>query len=413
MIANQFPPAANYDLIVVGAGISGLSMAQYALTAGWNVLVLEQEARAGGCLHSQRFGENSDSFWIELGAHSIFNSYTNLLGLLEATDGLPDVQPRRKGMFRIYADGKAQSIFSQLHIWELLGALRLLWRKPCKLGRSVGAYFPPIVGKRNYRAVFEPAFSAVISQPAADFPADALFNARARRNDLARNLTLHGGLQTLVERFSQRVNLMLNQAVLEVQRCGTSFTVRTAEHCYTSRAVCLATAPQVAAGILHNPFPKIAALLGEIPRATVESVGVVLPKNMLRLPPLAGLIGRDQAFYSVVARDVLPDAQYRGFTFHFRPGVLDADGQERCIAQTLSLPDNWRSAAQIVRKHNQLPALRVGHQQRTQQMDSLLAGTRLALTGNYFNGVSLEDCALRSQQEWQRLQQELGYDRTP
>ena len=40
------------DLLIIGAGISGLSMAHYAAAAGLNVLVLEQEDRVGGCLHS-------------------------------------------------------------------------------------------------------------------------------------------------------------------------------------------------------------------------------------------------------------------------------------------------------------------------------------------------------------------------
>jgi UDP-galactopyranose mutase len=38
----------------------------------------------------------------------------------------------------------------------------------------------------------------------------------------------------------------------------------------------------------------------------------------------------------------------------------------------------------------------------------MLAGTRLALTGNYFTGVAIEDCVIRSRQEWVRLQREMG-----
>lgn len=394
----------HYDLIVVGAGVSGLSMAQYAAASGWKVLLLEQATRAGGCVHTQRFSTGAFAgFWIELGAHSIFNSYRQLLGLLEITAGLQEVQRRRQAMFRIYANDQVQSIFSQLQVWELLGAVRQLWRKPPKHGRSVAEYFPPLVGERNYRALFEPALSAVISQPAAAFPVAALFNARNRRRDLARNLTLHGGLQTLVEGLRGGVQLQLNQPVLEVQHLDQQFTVRTANDIYPSHAVCLATAPRVTAHLVQSAFPDVAALLDEVPNAVVESVGVALPRAMVQLPRLAGLIGREQPFYSVVARDVVPDAQCRGFTFHFRPDVLDAQGQERCIAHTLQLPADWQHVAQVVRKNNQLPALRVGYQQRNQRVDQMLAGTRLALTGNYFNGISLEDCVLRSQQEWQRL----------
>lgn len=404
MLANPVSPPDIYDLIVIGAGISGLSMAQFASAAGYKVLLLEQAERAGGCLHTQRL--TGTDFWMELGAHSIFNSYGTLLALLETAHGLHDVQRRHQAAFRIYADDQAHSIFSQLHLWDLLGAVRYLCCKPSKAGRSVAEYFLPLVGERNYRAVFEPAFSAVISQPAGAFPAAALFNPRRRRSDVPRHLTLRGGLQTLVERFSAGMQLQLKQAVLAVQHGSEQCRVRTTESVYQSRAVCLATAPRLAAPLLRDTLPQLAALLAEIPSATVESVGVILPQHMAQLPYMAGLIGREQPFYSVVTRDALAHAQYRGFTFHFRPGVLDAHGQERCIAHTLKLPADWQRSAHIVRKNNQLPALRVGHQQRNQRIDTLLAGTRLALTGNYFNGVSLEDCALRSQQEWQRLQQE-------
>jgi UDP-galactopyranose mutase len=37
------------------------------------------------------------------------------------------------------------------------------------------------------------------------------------------------------------------------------------------------------------------------------------------------------------------------------------------------------------------------------EIDRLLQGQPLALTGNYFNGLAIEDCVLRSKAEWQRL----------
>jgi hypothetical protein len=128
----------------------------------------------------------------------------------------------------------------------------------------------------------------------------------------------------------------------------------------------------------------------------------------LKLPPVAGLIGRNQAFYSVVSRDTVPDKRYRGFTFHFRPGLLDETGQRDCIARTLDLPREALATTNVVSKTNQLPALRVGHGERTRDVDRMLAGTRLALTGNYFTGVAIEDCVIRSRQEWVRLQREIG-----
>jgi oxygen-dependent protoporphyrinogen oxidase len=36
-------------------------------------------------------------------------------------------------------------------------------------------------------------------------------------------------------------------------------------------------------------------------------------------------------------------------------------------------------------------------------VDRLLAGMPLAVTGNWFAGLSIEDCVQRSRSEWERL----------
>lgn len=398
-----------WDLIIIGAGVSGLSIAQDAARAGSRILLLERDRRPGGCLHSHRFTGELDGFWLELGAHSAFNSYGNLLALLESAGALDRLQRRAKVGFRLYADGAVRSIVSQLYFSELLLApFRLLGLS--KTGRSVTDYFGHIVGPHNYAAVFEPAFSAVICQPAGEFPADSLFNARPRRKDVPRGFTLSGGLQTLAEILAEQpgVRIEFGQPVQEVRREDDAFIVRTERDDYTARSLCLATPVAVAAHLLQAGFPALAERLAEISTAEVETVGIAVPKSALKLPPVAGLIGRNQAFYSAVSRDTVPDKRYRGFTFHFRPGLLDGAGQRDCIARTLDLPREALATTNVVSKTNQLPALRVGHGERTRDVDRMLAGTRLALTGNYFTGVAIEDCVIRSRQEWVRLQREMA-----
>ncbi len=154
--------------------------------------------------------------------------------------------------------------------------------------------------------------------------------------------------------------------------------------------------------MLQPDFPELSAALAQIKTAMVESVGVAVPKALLKLPPVAGLIGRNAAFYSVVSRDTVPDPAWRGFTFHFRSGALDEASQLDCIAQTLGVPNT--ALTQVVTKTNQLPALRVGQGDWVGAVDRALAGSRLALTGNYFTGVAIEDCVSRSRVEWERLQ---------
>ncbi|HRD50640.1 MAG TPA: FAD-dependent oxidoreductase [Candidatus Contendobacter sp.] len=398
---------ADYDLLIIGAGIAGLSMAHYAASAGLKTRVLESEQRAGGCLHSHRFGGALDGFWLELGAHSSFNSYGNLLAILERIQLLNRLQRRAKVGFRLFAEGAVHGIPSQLYVSELLLApFRLIGMK--KTGRSVADYFGSIVGPRNYAAVFEPAFSAVICQPAGDFPADSLFRSRPRRKDVPRGFTLSGGLQTIADSLSRQPGIVveLGCAAREIRRDGANFVVHTDGGEYAARALCLATPVAVAAELLRTEFPHLADPLAQIQTARVETVGVAAPVAALKLPPLAGLIGRNEAFYSAVSRDTVPNPAYRGFTFHFRPGVLDEAGKRARMGAALGLPRTAFGPEHTVMKINQLPALRVGHDAVIRAVDHALAGSRLALTGNYFTGVAIEDCVTRSLGEFARLRRE-------
>ncbi|MDG4553813.1 MAG: FAD-dependent oxidoreductase [Candidatus Competibacter sp.] len=397
---------ADRDLLIIGAGISGLSMAHYAAAAGLNALVLEREDRVGGCLHSHRFGE-PNGFWLELGAHSGFNSYGNLLAILERVGLLDRLQRRAKVGFRMFAGGAVKSIPSQLHFPALaLAPFRMLGL--IKTGRTVADYYGHIVGRRNYTAVFEPAFNAVICQPAGEFPADSLFQPRPRRKDAPRSFTLPGGLQTIADTLAgpTGIPVELGRNAREIRRDGEGFVVRTDRGEYSARALCLATPVAAATELLRVPFPDIAGRLAEIETARVESVGIALPAARLPLPPVAGLIGRDESFYSAVSRDTVPDAHWRGFTFHFRPGVLGEEEKVERIAQVLGIDRALLESGHMAFKLNQLPVLRVGHSERAEVLNPALAGNRLALIGNYFSGVAIEDCVTRSRAEFERLRRE-------
>ncbi|MER2603481.1 MAG: FAD-dependent oxidoreductase [Candidatus Competibacter phosphatis] len=395
------------DLLIIGAGISGLSMAHYAAAAGLNVLVLEREDRVGGCLHSHRFSGEMDGFWLELGAHSSFNSYGNLLAILERVGLLGRLQRRVRVGFRLLVGGAVKSIPSQLYFPALaLAPVRMLGL--IKTGRTVAEYYGHIVGRRNYAAVFEPAFDAVICQPAGEFPADSLFQPRPRRKDVPRGFTLPGGLQTIADTLAGQTgfSVELGQSAREIRRDGKGWVVRTDRGEYGARALCLATPVATATQLLRAPFSEVAGRLAEIEIAQVESVGVALPAARLSLPPVAGLIGRGEPFYSMVSRDTVSDARWRGFTFHFRPGVLGEEQKLERIAQVLGIDQALLESGNVVSKLNQLPALRVGHGERTKELNQVLAGHRLALVGNYFSGVAIEDCVTRSRTEFERLRGE-------
>ncbi|MGZ3442709.1 MAG: FAD-dependent oxidoreductase, partial [Polyangia bacterium] len=93
------------DVVVVGAGISGLAFAWHAARSGARPLVLESSDRAGGCLDSR---QGAPGYWFELGAHTLYNSYHGLLEVAEGCATPPTYVPRApaRKRFGLLRDGQ-------------------------------------------------------------------------------------------------------------------------------------------------------------------------------------------------------------------------------------------------------------------------------------------------------------------
>lgn len=392
-----------YDLIVIGGGISGLTLATRATRSGWKTLVLEKAASPGGCLATHRFQAHAQGFWTELAAHTCYNSYGALLDLLDSNPVMGRLLPRVRQPWRVLDNGRLQSVFARMHWPTLPFALPRLLTTP-KQGKGLKAYYSRVMGQRTYDDLLRHAFSAVSVQPADEFPADLLFRKKPRRKDIPRSYTFLTGLGDLAEGLAQGLPFQANMNVTGLAREGEGYRVTTDTDEYTCRRLGLAVPAWEAARLLGAITPELAACLAGIAPAEVESLTVALPADLVALPPVAGLIGVDADFYSVVSRDVLPDPNWRGFTFHFRPGRLDRAGKLARIAEVLGV-----DASVIVEtgeRVSQLPALKTGHTERLTEIDRLLEGQPIALTGNYFLGVAIGDCAERSATEFARLVQQ-------
>lgn len=389
-----------HDLIIVGGGVSGLVLASRAAAGGLSVLVLEREARLGGCLRSWRIEEAH--FWLELGAHTAYNSYKSLLESLQAAGRLGDLAPRARMGYHFLEGGRVQSPLARLNWFELFTRLPLgLGRQ--QAGAGLAEYYGALFGKGNYARMLSPAFAAVLSQPADAFPAAWLFRRKARLKSAPRKYTWPTGLQGLAEALGEGAGFQIRRgvAVTGLARDGAGFQVQAGEARFAAGRLALATPPDEAARLLGEVDGEAAGLLAGIPMADIESLAVVAPAGRVRLKPLAGLIGVDEPFYSVVSRDPVPHPTLRGFTFHFRPGRLDRAGKLACAARVLGVEEG--EFLHVAEAANRLPALDTRHPPLAEALDRRLAGGPLALAGNYFNGLSIGDCADRAAREAARL----------
>jgi protoporphyrinogen oxidase len=393
----------NVDVVVLGAGISGLCLAHRLARAGREVLVLESTAKPGGCVHSEA---KPDGFWFEMGAHTLYNSYGSLLSIVDEL-GLRDrMLTRRRAPFRMLVEGKLRSILSQLSLAELFVSAWHALRER-KQGQTVAEYYGKLVGRQNWKRVFAPLFATVLSQPAENFPAEILFKKRPRRKDIPRSFTFAGGIQTLTDRIAAEpgITLRTNAAARALARKDGGFVVEIAGgDRVVARRLALALPAPEAAGLLAPLAPEIATILARIHVAKIESVGVVAESRHLRLPRLAGIVPVNDSFFSVVTRDVVPDQSLRAFTFHFRPGLpLDQRIDRICNVTGLSRAELAHVATHV----SCLPALSLGHAGIAEEIDRYLPGSGLSITGNYFGGLAIEDCSLRSAKEANRLLAEL------
>ena len=390
------------DIIIIGAGISGLSLAHYCAREGLKTMVIEKTGRVGGTFHSCRFDGETGDFWLELGAHTVYNSYGNFLDLLEDCHVLDSIVRRAKVSFKMLIEDRTKSVFSQLDLAELLFAAPHLFTLG-KKGQSIESYYSRIVGRKNFERVFRPAFSAIICQEAGDFPADMLFQKRKRRKEIIKQFTFKGGLQTATDAMASQANIGIKTglAVERISFDGNIFSVATSGGSFESSCLALASPASIAAELLQNAFPEVSGLLAQIKIATVDSVGVAVKKEHVNLRAVAGLIPVNDIFYSVVSRDTVPHDHYRGFTFHFKPGLMKREAKIERISRVLGLRASQLEF--IAEKENYVPSLRIGHPEIIAKVERLLAGIPLFLTGNYFGGVAIEDCVSRSMSEFQRI----------
>jgi len=387
-----------YDLIVIGGGISGLSLAHFASRAGLKTLLLEKAPQAGGCLRTMR---NPGDFWLELGAHTCYNSYGNFIRIIEECGVREALQSRQKVPFMMLADGKVKSIPSELNFLELICSAPRIFTLS-KSGMTVGSYYSKIVGKRNFDRVIGPALSAVPSQRADDFPAEMLFKKRKRRKDIIKKFTLKGGLQTIADAVlsGKDIEVLTGAEASAVETGNSVFKVSAGDKGeFAADNLGLAVAPSVASALLKNALPDAAARLSAIRVVQVESLGVVVRKETVGLPPCAGLIPVHDVFFSAVSRDIVADPTYRGFTFHFRQGV-DREKKMRRIAEVLGT-DKFEASSENI---SLLPSPVLGHERIVGDIDKLIEGKRVYITGNYFAGLAIEDCVARSSAEFSRLQ---------
>jgi len=316
------------DVLVVGAGISGLTIAhELAIAKNYRVLVAEAQDRVGGAITSNR---NDEGYLWEEGPNS-FQPAPELLRLAVQV-GLKDEilfadgkLPRfvfLKGKLNALPMSPPKAIASQLLTWGgkirlALGALGFA-RPAMAAEESVDQFFSRLLGKQAVERLVAPFISGVYAGDPKRLSAKAAF-AKISRLETNYGGLLAGAILSMKDRKAQKLNdpnipkpksgelgsfrqgiKMLPEAIAAKLRAqGTAvkqewtlrslekqgeiyiskFDTPTGEQVVRSRSVVLSTPAYVSAKLLQDYLPVASQALSEIFYPTVACVVLAYPKS--------------------------------------------------------------------------------------------------------------------------------------
>lgn len=396
-----------YDCVVVGGGLSGITFAHYLNSAKKKVLILEKDDRVGGRIHTNQ-SDKYTNYWNELGSHTCYNSYTRLLSIIKDIGCQDQILPLDKRSYVIYDSSKICSVFSQISIVPIMFRCWNYFISD-KTGKTVKEYFAPIVGTKNYDRIFTRLFRAVICQEPDGYPAQLFLKKRKEKaKDQPRRFSFKSGMQSLPTSIVEKNNLdvIKSNEVVKIQKLNDKqlFKIFTLEgNIFYSKRLAIAADPRTASSLLEKIDNSVATILNEVETSRCESFSVLVNADKLSLDLIAGIIPSSDDFMSVVSRDVITNDinEVRSFTFHFQKGAKTDAEKLNIICDVLKIKSD--DIVESQKASHILPALSIKDLDIAENITKKRTDDDIFILGNYFYGLSLEDCVNRSFDEFQRF----------
>lgn len=312
----------SFDVIVVGAGISGLASAWEIQQQGVRVLVLEAGVQPGGCIATVR----EHGCLLESGPNSALDTSPLINRLLETLDiagaritANPDARNRY-----ILRDGKPRALplspfaFLTSPLFSI-GAKSRLLREPfiarsaADIEETVAAFVRRRLGAEFLDYAINPFVGGVYAgnpemlSLSAAFPRlhqleqahgslirgqllGALARARGpeKSKHSAPTFAFHEGMQTMTDAIARRLHIELGTRVVSVTAGGDGYTISAdssgISREFRARAVLLAVPAHAAASLVASIAPHAATALAEIPYPPVAVTHSVYSRSAIAHP---------------------------------------------------------------------------------------------------------------------------------
>jgi monoamine oxidase len=249
---------SRHDVIVIGAGFSGLAAATELMQAGRDVVLVEARDRVGGRVESMLL---ADGTRIDSGGQFVCRDMTEIIGLARA-HGRPVVMA--------YVDGDEvfQPPIPLSRGYEIWAGVEALRERMIRLDPVDPALAGLTVGRWTARQTdLDPDVAAAFLRMVEGLwcrPPDEIAFAWLASND-ARNTsehsemesflggTIHALAEDLAARLGQR--LLLSTPVTRIEHGADRATVHAGGRCYEAARVILCVPPVMASRIAYDPPP--------------------------------------------------------------------------------------------------------------------------------------------------------------
>jgi len=414
-----------HDVIVIGAGISGLACAYGLRKRGFDVLVLESSDRIGGVIRSVRI----DGYLVEAGPNS-FAPTPHCLQLLDELDlGKDLLRANPKNPRFVLLNGRLRKV--PFGVLTLAGAARALAepfiRSKASEDESIADFFRRRFGTEVHDRLVAPFVTGVYAGDTRRLSVEASFprvvelerrygsvmlgmlRDRRKRPDgrpgaapaAGRISSFAAGMETLPQRLAADLRVQLNVSGIRIGKD------------VEARATVLAVPAHRAAEIVEGASPDLARMLASIEyepvvvAATsfaVESFSRPLCGFGFLTPPSENVQILGTIFSSLLFPKRAPEGRVLLTSFlggARKPEVMDWPDERvwdvvcselKRVLGTSLRPD----PAAIFRHRRAIPQYTIGHRQRIQSLTTeLRRSCGLFVMGNFLEGVSVAACIER------------------
>ncbi|MFZ5875293.1 MAG: protoporphyrinogen oxidase [Nitrospirota bacterium] len=442
---------SEHQVLVIGAGVSGLATAYGLAQAGYRVTVLERAPRVGGCVHSERTPEG---YLVENGPNSLLNLSPAVDRLCREL-GLQDERLFQQAFSRKRYLVKDHTLvpvpsrwgdFPRSPLWGAWAKLRalaepLIPADGSRSDESVTAFVRRRFGAEMVDYGVEPFVAGIFAgnpddlSMASSFPqlvawertygsvVWGMVRSRMKQGRARRPLQLfsfRGGVGRLADALRSALG---DRVVTGARALGVRQEVRDGVPRFLARVevegrprefradrLVIATPADVAAKLTADLSPLLADQLEQIPYAPVGLVHLGVRRDACsRLPDGSGcLVPKREGLPilgSLWSSNVYPDRAPEGRVLltNYVGGMRDHDvlkwADEELVERTVAALRELVGLAgapefaRVVRHPRAIPQYLIGHAARVAAIDRLLAPLPgLHLAGNYLHGVSIRDC---------------------